>query len=217
MTRRLTVVIAAACGLLFLIAAVSIAQYLFFLIILGIVGLLACIVTAMWRGDSIADAVYIYGIMAALAGVYLTLLRVMSLIGIIASTGIVAVGGGVLAMKTYHRAVQQRRINGGRCGHCGYDLREAIEMCPECGQPIPEELSRRRRIAESIRSAHERLPQQDVPDAGAAQGLSDEAAAPIQYTPPPPPDLSPIPLEPMPPKGEPTAPPAPDDADESHQ
>lgn len=44
--------------------------------------------------------------------------------------------------------VRQRRLD--RCNACGYDLTANVSgVCPECGQPTPTEL-RRRRDAELI-------------------------------------------------------------------
>ena len=43
------------------------------------------------------------------------------------------------------RRVKQSQMleEAGRCGICGYDLRESFKCCQECGAPIPEPLARR--------------------------------------------------------------------------
>jgi len=199
MSRRLSVVVASACGLLVLIAAISIAQYLLVILVLALLGLLASATSALWRGDSLHEAVRIYAIFAGLAGIYLTCVRLMSLVGPIASVLLVGAAGAALGVVSYRRGVQRHWIQTGRCGNCGFDLRQSVLRCPECGQPIPEELARRRRIAASIRSAMEHPAQLEPPTPP-----QDSEATPqlppvlIDYTPPPPPDLSPIPLEPEP-------------------
>ena len=41
--------------------------------------------------------------------------------------------------RTMKARKRRKRIEGGRCIHCGYDLRESFESCPECGKPIAAE------------------------------------------------------------------------------
>jgi hypothetical protein len=47
-----------------------------------------------------------------------------------------------------HRA----REAAGLCVECGYDLRASADRCPECNAPLPESVTRRRRIAAEIRA-----------------------------------------------------------------
>lgn len=56
---------------------------------------------------------------------------------------IVVLVGGVLLWFAGSWMIERRRQRSraaaqaeGRCGQCGYDLRESDDTCPECGEPI---------------------------------------------------------------------------------
>ncbi len=48
--------------------------------------------------------------------------------------------GSCLAHRIYGSVEEiDEMYRDGKCGHCGYDLRETPERCPECGRAVPEE------------------------------------------------------------------------------
>jgi hypothetical protein len=70
-----------------------------------------------------------------------------------------AVGLGLaVGVLTLVRRPHTRRAReaAGLCVECGYDLRASTERCPECNAPLPESVTRRRRIAAEIRAARGR-------------------------------------------------------------
>src|SRR5687767_242396 len=53
-----------------------------------------------------------------------------------------AVGAGTLgaiasAVPFFRIRRHRRRVDDGRCTHCGYDLRACVERCSECGETVP--------------------------------------------------------------------------------
>jgi hypothetical protein len=54
---------------------------------------------------------------------------------------------------TRRQSIRSARASAGFCAKCGYDLRASFERCPECGDPIPEDLQRRRRLLALARPA----------------------------------------------------------------
>ena len=68
--------------------------------------------------------------------------------------GLTVVLAIIVATVRYRRRKHERALLAlsGRCEHCRYDLRASEHRCPECGSDLPEELARRRRIAEELRA-----------------------------------------------------------------
>jgi len=56
----------------------------------------------------------------------------------IIASGCVSLIGAIIwvtwVIRTYRREL--KRMREGLCMHCGYDLRQSKDRCPECGQPI---------------------------------------------------------------------------------
>jgi hypothetical protein len=36
------------------------------------------------------------------------------------------------------KRLREQRLEDGQCPQCGYDLRETLERCPECGEVVPK-------------------------------------------------------------------------------
>ena len=54
----------------------------------------------------------------------------------------------VLRVRRLQRAIREvKRRTSLQCVHCGYDLRVAGELCPECGELTPQEWAEAREIA----------------------------------------------------------------------
>ena len=65
-------------------------------------------------------------------------------------TGVILALAALLLPGHLRRERAARRLN--HCAACGYDLRHSAERCPECGADLPEELTRRRRVAAGLRA-----------------------------------------------------------------
>jgi hypothetical protein len=92
---------------------------------------------------------WILGVGVAVAAVIIGAMTVLppAAVAVIA----VMLTAAALAVTLFSRGnVREHRAVSGLCVECGYDLRESEVRCPECGAPIPEELSRRRRIAADL-------------------------------------------------------------------
>jgi hypothetical protein len=56
---------------------------------------------------------------------------------IVVCAGVFALGVGVVvAVGAWRERTTEIRRAAGQCLGCGYDLRESIDQCPECGRPF---------------------------------------------------------------------------------
>ena len=58
-------------------------------------------------------------------------------------SALVGFGWAIWIVRAFRR--DKRRIENGLCLRCGYDLRQSVERCPECGEPIRPEIRRKPR------------------------------------------------------------------------
>jgi hypothetical protein len=156
------------------------------------ISVLAGLVTIDWlvtRHLNILSPVRVYLVLALALVCFAWAVHWFSFLGPV-PTLLLTVGLGALVLTlTLVRKPHARRAreDAGLCTECGYDLRASEERCPECNAPLPESLTRRRRIAEKIRAARQ-------PTATfAAQQPAESAASPDPV--PPPPDRNPSPGE----------------------
>ena len=122
------------------------------------ISVLAGLVTLDWlvtRHLAILSPVRVYLVLALAVVCFAWAVHWFSYLGPV-TTLLLALGlGGLVLALTLIRKPHTRRAreDAGLCTECGYDLRASEDRCPECNAPLPESLTRRRRIAEKIRAA----------------------------------------------------------------
>lgn len=88
-----------------------------------------------------ATAVAVYAIVITMGNTaaLLGFKRWAALLACVGTLLVLVVMFAVLAWFEGTRRVElRRRLREGLCLHCGFDLREARDLCPECGRPIDE-------------------------------------------------------------------------------
>jgi hypothetical protein len=118
--------------------------------------LLAAFLAIDWvtsRGQITPTPLRVYVTLLAALALAFIVIYVLSLLGPVPVLG----GGAALlvlmvTLMTLRRPhTREARETAGLCPGCGYDLRATEDRCPECNEPVPPSITRRKRAAEALR------------------------------------------------------------------